>query len=177
MMGPINQFVVTSCNITRWRHQMETSSALLALYAGNSPVIGEFPAQRSVTRSFDVSLLCNWKNIWVNNGNAGDLRRQRAHYDVTVTIPLIQNDDCYTLPASGPCKEAVKVPIRMVAHKTHEQLQWRHNERDGVSNHQPHECLLNRLFGHRWKKTSKLRVICLWWEFTGDRWIPHTKGQ
>ena len=37
-----------------WRHQMETFSALLALYAGNSPVPGEFPAQRPVTRSFDV---------------------------------------------------------------------------------------------------------------------------
>ena len=37
-------------------------------------------------------------------------------------------------------------------------LQWRHNGRDGVSNHQPHECLLNRLFGRRSKKTSKLRV-------------------
>ena len=37
-----------------WRHQMETFSALLAFCAGNSPVIGEFPAQRPVTRSFDV---------------------------------------------------------------------------------------------------------------------------
>ena len=37
-------------------------------------------------------------------------------------------------------------------------LQWRHNGRDGVSNHQPHDCLLNRLFGHKSKKTSKLRV-------------------
>ena len=37
-------------------------------------------------------------------------------------------------------------------------LQWRHNERDGVSNHQPHDCLLNRLFRHRSQKTSKLRV-------------------
>ena len=33
---------------------METFSALLALCAGNSPVTGEFPAQRPVTRSFDV---------------------------------------------------------------------------------------------------------------------------
>ena len=33
---------------------METFSALLAIYAGNSPVTGEFPAQRPVTRSFDV---------------------------------------------------------------------------------------------------------------------------
>ena len=39
---------------TWWRHQMETFSALLALCAGNSPVPGEFPAQRPVTRSFDV---------------------------------------------------------------------------------------------------------------------------
>ena len=40
--------------IAWWRHQMETFSALLALYAGNSPVPGEFPTQRPVTRSFDV---------------------------------------------------------------------------------------------------------------------------
>ena len=40
-------------------------------------------------------------------------------------------------------------------------LQWRHNGRDGVSNHQPHQCLLNRLFGRRSKKTSKLRVTGL----------------
>ena len=36
-----------------WRHQKETFSALLAICAGNSPVPGEFPAQRPVTRSFD----------------------------------------------------------------------------------------------------------------------------
>ena len=41
-------------NRTGWRHQMETFSALLALCAGNSPVTGEFPSQRPVTRSFDV---------------------------------------------------------------------------------------------------------------------------
>ena len=37
-----------------WRHQMETFSALLAICAGNSPVAGEFPTQRPVTRSSDV---------------------------------------------------------------------------------------------------------------------------
>ena len=37
-----------------WRHQMEIFSALLAICAGNSPVTGEFPTQRPVTRSFDV---------------------------------------------------------------------------------------------------------------------------
>ena len=39
---------------TWWRHRMETFSGLLAICAGNSPVAGEFPAQRPVTRSFDV---------------------------------------------------------------------------------------------------------------------------
>ena len=37
----------------------------------------------------------------------------------------------------------------------------RHNGRDGVSNHQPHDCLLNSLFGLRSKKTSKFRVTGL----------------
>ena len=40
-------------------------------------------------------------------------------------------------------------------------LQWRHNEHDGVSNHQSHHCLLNRLFRRRSKKTPKLRVTGL----------------
>ena len=40
-------------------------------------------------------------------------------------------------------------------------LHWRHNDHDSVSNHQPHECLLNRLFRRRSKKTSKLRVTGL----------------
>ena len=40
-------------------------------------------------------------------------------------------------------------------------LQWHHNDHDGVSNHQPHGCLLNRLFRRRSKKTSKLRVTGL----------------
>ena len=65
-----------------WRHQIETFSALLAFCAGNSPVTGEFPTQRTVTRSFGVSWA--WINGWVSNRDAGDLRRHRAHYDVSV---------------------------------------------------------------------------------------------
>ena len=46
-------------------------------------------------------------------------------------------------------------------HYLNESLQWRNNDHDGVSNHQPHGGLLNRLF-RRWsKKTSKLRVTGL----------------
>ena len=57
-------------------------------------------------------------------------------------------------------------------------LQWRHNERDGVSNHQSHGCLFNRLFKAQIKGSIKApRYWSLWGEFTGDRWIPRTKGQ
>ena len=65
-----------------WRHQMETFPALLAICAGNSPVNGEFPAQRPVMQSFDVFFdLCLNKG-WVNNREAGDLIHHSAHYDV-----------------------------------------------------------------------------------------------
>ena len=63
---------------------MEAFSALLPLCAGNSPVTGEFPLQRSVTRSFGVSLIYAWTNGWVINGDAGGLRRRRAYCDVIV---------------------------------------------------------------------------------------------
>ena len=47
-------YLLTNQHSPWCRHQMETFSALLVLYAGNSPVTGEFPAQRPVTRSFDI---------------------------------------------------------------------------------------------------------------------------
>ena len=69
-----------------WRHQMETFFALLTICAGNSLVTGEFPAKRPVTRSFEVFF-----DLYLNeqlSKLAGDLRRHRAHYDVTVMISI-----------------------------------------------------------------------------------------
>ena len=57
-------------------------------------------------------------------------------------------------------------------------LQWRHNESDGVSNHQPRDCLLNRLFKAQIKENIKApRHWPLCGEVIDDRWIPRTKGQ
>ena len=69
-----------------WRHQMETFTALLAIFAGNSPVTGEFPTQRPVTRSFDVFFDLRLNKQLSKNREAGDLRRHRAHYGVTVMM-------------------------------------------------------------------------------------------
>ena len=55
-------------------------------------------------------------------------------------------------------------PTGTLVHGIHQfnvSLLWRHNGHDGVSNHQPHDCLLIRLFRRRSKKTSKLRVTGL----------------
>ena len=67
-----------------WRHQMETFSVLLAICRGihRSPVNSPHKGQWRGASMF--SLICVWINGWVNNREAGDFRRYRAHYDVTV---------------------------------------------------------------------------------------------
>ena len=63
---------------------METFFTLLAIVRGfhwspvNSPHKGQWRG------ALMFSLICAWINVWVNNGEAGDVRRHRAHYDVIV---------------------------------------------------------------------------------------------
>ena len=59
-------------------------SALLAICAGSSLVTGKFPPKDQWRGALMFSLICAWLNGWVNYGDAGDLRRHRAHYDVVV---------------------------------------------------------------------------------------------
>ena len=65
---------------------METYSALLAICAGNLPVTGKFPAQRPVTRSFDVFFDLRLITRLSNNREVPDLRRHRIYYDVIVML-------------------------------------------------------------------------------------------
>ena len=60
--------------------------ALLSWWWSNGNIFrvtGHLCAQRPVTQSLMFSLTCAWINCWVNNGEAGVLRRHRAHYNVT----------------------------------------------------------------------------------------------
>ena len=66
------------------RHQMKTFSALLAICAGNSPVTDEFPAQRPVTRRFDIFFdMCQNKRLSKQRWGWW-FETHRAHYDTTV---------------------------------------------------------------------------------------------
>ena len=80
-------FYITSLPLVAkswWRHQMETFSALLALCAGNSPVPVNSPHKGQWRGALMFSFIYAWINDWVNNREAGDLRRQDGHYDVIV---------------------------------------------------------------------------------------------
>ena len=60
----VENWLKTQVHIPWWHHQMETFSALLALCLGNSPVSGQFPAQKPVTRISDVFFdLCPNKRL------------------------------------------------------------------------------------------------------------------
>ena len=67
---------------------METLSALLALCAGNSPVPENSQHKGQWRGALMFSLICARIINWVNNREAGDLRRHRDHYDVSVMVAL-----------------------------------------------------------------------------------------
>ena len=83
-----NKLIVDHQNISVWRpwwrHQVEHFPHYWSFVGEihrstvNSPHIGQWRG------ALMFSLICVWINVWLNNREAGDLRRHRAHYDVTV---------------------------------------------------------------------------------------------
>ena len=77
------------CTVTTTQKPMMTSSNR-NIFRATGSLCMEFvghrwiPLTKPVTRIFDVFFICVWTNGWVNNRDAGDLGRHRAHYDVTV---------------------------------------------------------------------------------------------
>ena len=65
------------------------------------PVNSPHKGQRRVALMF--SLICVWINGWVNNREAGDLRRYRAHYDVTVMFSPPPTSTINASPRTSSC--------------------------------------------------------------------------
>ena len=85
---------------------MEIFSALLAICAGNWPASVNSPHKGQWRAVLLYSLICVWINDWVNNREAGDLRRYCAHYDVTVMNRFVLNIEmsgilCLWIKVSG----------------------------------------------------------------------------
>ena len=133
----------------------------------------------------------NWDNIWlidcsvtcakdIRNGEKEMKRKKSVMFTtninkcVTICLQSLYVDvrvlshhhTCYT-GQNRICKKCMgwwtvwEVQRASFISMLFPSLQWRHNAYDGVSNHQPHHCLLNRLFTCRLKKTSELRVTGL----------------
>ena len=94
--------VIQSITYPWWRHQMEASSALLAICAGNSPVTSKFPAQRPVTRSFDVffdlrlnkRLSKQWRGWWFVTPSRPSWRHCNvARSSVLTHLGIVTRDD------------------------------------------------------------------------------------
>ena len=67
-------------DIIKWKHFPHYWPFVQGIYRSpvNSPLKGQW------RKALMFSLICAWLNGWINNGEAGDLRRHRVHYDVTV---------------------------------------------------------------------------------------------
>ena len=61
------------------------------IFRVTDPLCGEFTGHKGQWRGVLMfSLICAWTNGWVNNRDAGDLRRHRAHYDVFVMCRIAE---------------------------------------------------------------------------------------
>ena len=90
---------------------METSSALLAICAGNSPVPGEFPAQRPVTRSFDVFFDLRLYKRLTKQSWGWWFETLPRHYDVTVMEIWIKNTTIFN--EEHECENVCKMAALM----------------------------------------------------------------
>ena len=81
----INLVSLSHDDIIKWKHFPRYWSFVQGIH--RSPVNSPHKGQWRGTLLF--SLICAWINGWVNNSEAGNLRRRRTHYDVTVSVGLM----------------------------------------------------------------------------------------
>ena len=82
----------------------------------------------------------------VNSAHKWPVTRKMFPFD-----DVIMRGNHTTVPE--PVKQSCRICVLTLDTNPRQTLRWRHNECDGVSNRQPHDCLLYRLFNHRSKKT------------------------
>ena len=118
------------------------------------------------------SSTCARINGWVNSHEAGDLKRHSTHYHAIVMMATLWQHFQYVRYIKSvlicihlTILNCIFWPIMVVGFRLMldrlSSLQWRHNGRDDVSNHQPRHCLLNSLFRRKSKKISKFLVTGL----------------
>ena len=138
----------------RRRRQMETFSAFLVLLYSTGH------RRIPLTKTSDAELwyfffICAWTNGWAINRVAGDFRRHRVHYDVSVmakcryfglcVVQIVWDcDNCtcvqHIKSALTWCLQGILLLYILLHHtditwSSWRSLRWRHNGRGGVTNH------------------------------------------
>ena len=138
-----------------------------SIFRVTDPLCGEFTGHRWPVNSphkgqqrgaLMFSFICAWINGWVNNREAGDLRRHRAHYDVTVMMTYCI---CRERSVAIMAFFMVIITLAYSSELMLEKILWPCKTEIMVTSSNGNIC---RITGH------------LWGEFTGNRWIPLTKA-
>ena len=181
-------------------------SALLALCAGNSPVTGEFPSERLVTWSFDdffeLRLNKQPRRRWIETPSCSLWRRCNGEIDIftfelhpSISSVIRVVSHIYGLKQERRNSIANALELRLsltnpsicyIAYVrlctwliacTEMSLQWRHDERDGVSNHQPHDRFYSAVYSGLCtrnspvtgefpsQRASNAENISIWWRY------------
>ena len=159
----LSQYDISHDNVIKWKHFPRYWPFVREIYRStvNSPHKGQWRG------ALMFSFICAWINGWAINRDAGDSRRHRAHSDAPVMwaspfgvtnelskfiitcLFRLTSKRTSTLPIIAPLWRDFTGDLRIPLTKRPATRKWRHNGRDSVSNHQPHDCLLNRLFRRR----------------------------
>ena len=157
----LNMIITIHDDVIKWKHFPRYWPFVQGIH--RSPVNSSHKGQWRGALIF--SFISTSINGRINNRKAGDLRRNRVHYDVTVMYwdAYVHGHSCWTTDVGffkatclGFCNFSPPQDIFHLVLLLESSLQWRYNGRDDVSNHQRFDCLLNRLFRCRSKKTSRL---------------------
>ena len=165
-----------------WRHQIETISALLAFVRGihRSPV--NSPHKGQWRGSLMFTLICAQINGWVNNGEAGDLGRNRTHYDVIVMISTVNAPHRIPMPTTvptltqGACDglghfKRLRLPAKLIWLVSVTNLLFSNTGDLLTQCYSVAVSMMTSAYGNIFRATGHL-----WGEFTGHRWIPRTKA-
>ena len=118
---------------------------------------------KSTYFALNITEICgqesNWQQVSIgsDNGLAPNMQHRTSHYPNQFWRS--------------------RVPFSVTRSSWGSTLHWRHNGHDFVSNHQPHDCLLNRLFRRSQRKHQSSASLAFVRGIHRDRWIPRTKGQ